>query len=55
MPQRDKGQGIRNKFQRQRMRKKGQGERAGVFVLEDGGLPLDREETEAVHGENGGS
>lgn len=51
LPQSDKGQGIRNKYKRQRMRKKGnKGKSAGLFVLEDKGLPLDREETEADSG-----
>jgi hypothetical protein len=44
LPQRDRGQGIRNKDRKWRMGKKGKGTRE-----EDKGLPLDREETGVVH------
>lgn len=40
--------GNKKQIQEQRTGKKGTGKRAGIFVLEDKGMPLDREETEGV-------
>ena len=54
MPQRDKGQGIKDKDWRQRIRdkkkKKGTSERGkGCLPQRGKGLPLDREEMDVAH------
>ena len=52
LPQRDRGQGTRDKDRRWRTWEKGKGTREreeGYLSLEDQGLPLDREEADVVH------